>query len=260
MDRLQKRRIIEDLQSWAVLVVGFPAGGILAIVAYRLFGDLSPYRPYEAVVAVLIAATAALLLWNATSLAAAYAAACASLPNLVRRCCVLFVQRVGNGRSREVIRRGLGLSVGISMACGSAFPAFALSADSDTSTAPHQGASETVPVADDLLWGSEASGDHVPADDAQAESIAPDLGEPPANTQFTGANNGKDNTETPQVHTVHAGDSLWMIASAHLGSEATPEAIAEMWQQIYRLNQHTIGANPHLIFTGQVLTLPKEPS
>ncbi|WP_026460065.1 LysM peptidoglycan-binding domain-containing protein [Schaalia suimastitidis] len=260
MDQLQQRRIVQDLQSWAVLVVGFPAGGILAIVAYRLFEDLSPYRPHEAVVAFLVAATSVLLLWNTISLAAAYAAACASLPHLIRRCCVVFVQHLGNGRSREMIRRGLGLSVGISMACGSAFPAFALSADPDTSTAPHQGASETVPAADDLLWGSDASGEHVPADDVQGEGIAQGLGEPPANTQSTGSDDGKENTDTPQVYTVHAGDSLWTIASSHLGAEATPEAITEMWQHIYTLNQHTIGANPHLIFPGQVLTLPKEPS
>jgi nucleoid-associated protein YgaU len=49
-------------------------------------------------------------------------------------------------------------------------------------------------------------------------------------------------------HVVRHGDSLSLIARRYLGS-------ASRWPEIYYLNQHKI-ANPHWIFTGQMLAIP----
>lgn len=51
------------------------------------------------------------------------------------------------------------------------------------------------------------------------------------------------------TYTVVEGDTLWDIAGAQLGD-------VNRWPEIYALNMDTIGANPDLIFPGQVLTLP----
>lgn len=58
-----------------------------------------------------------------------------------------------------------------------------------------------------------------------------------------------DERESATTYTVVEGDSLWEIAARLLGDPAR-------WEDIYELNQDTIGANPSLIIPGMVLTLP----
>lgn len=55
---------------------------------------------------------------------------------------------------------------------------------------------------------------------------------------------------------VHAGDSLWRIASRHLGPEATASQVAAEWPRWYAANREVIGDDPHLLLPGQVLTAP----
>jgi nucleoid-associated protein YgaU len=55
---------------------------------------------------------------------------------------------------------------------------------------------------------------------------------------------------------VKTGDSLWSIAAAELGPNATAEAIAGRWPQWYEANRQLIGPNPNLIIPGQVLNPP----
>jgi nucleoid-associated protein YgaU len=55
---------------------------------------------------------------------------------------------------------------------------------------------------------------------------------------------------------VKAGESLWSIAAAELGPNATTEAIAGRWPQWYEANRQLIGPNPNLIVPGQVLNPP----
>jgi hypothetical protein len=56
--------------------------------------------------------------------------------------------------------------------------------------------------------------------------------------------------------TVSAGDSLWSIAAALLGTDATPASIAAAWPQLWQANATTIGPNPGLIHPGQTLAVP----
>lgn len=52
-----------------------------------------------------------------------------------------------------------------------------------------------------------------------------------------------------KTYTVKSGDSLWKIAQKLLGD-------GSRWKEIYNLNQSIIGANPNLIYPGQVYNLP----
>jgi resuscitation-promoting factor RpfA len=56
---------------------------------------------------------------------------------------------------------------------------------------------------------------------------------------------------------VKPGDSLWSIAAEVLGT-SDPARIARYWPRIHRTNRELIGADPNLIFPGQVLELPDE--
>jgi resuscitation-promoting factor RpfA len=58
---------------------------------------------------------------------------------------------------------------------------------------------------------------------------------------------------------VKPGDSLWSIA-AEILETSDPARIARYWPLIHRSNRELIGANPNLIFPGQVLELPDETS
>lgn len=55
---------------------------------------------------------------------------------------------------------------------------------------------------------------------------------------------------------VRRGDTLWTIAARHLGTYATPAAIAKEWPRWYAANRRLVGADPDLILPGQVLTAP----
>jgi len=52
------------------------------------------------------------------------------------------------------------------------------------------------------------------------------------------------------VVVVRAGDSLWRIAERLLPADASPAEVASLTTRLYRLNRHTIGADPDLLFPG----------
>ncbi len=52
------------------------------------------------------------------------------------------------------------------------------------------------------------------------------------------------------------GDTLWDIAAARLGTNATNPEIAAEWPRWYAKNRELIGSNPDLIFPGQRLLPP----
>lgn len=58
-------------------------------------------------------------------------------------------------------------------------------------------------------------------------------------------------------YTVEPGDTLWDIAATHLAPTlGSPARIQRHWQQIYRANRPTIGADPDLIHPGTRLDVP----
>lgn len=60
--------------------------------------------------------------------------------------------------------------------------------------------------------------------------------------------------------TVVAGDTLWDLAAAQLGSLATDAECAELWPQWYELNQSVIGPEPDRLLPGQILRVPPLPA
>lgn len=58
------------------------------------------------------------------------------------------------------------------------------------------------------------------------------------------------------THVVIAGQSLWMIAEARLGADATPATVARESARWYQHNRTLIGPDPDLILPGQVLAVP----
>lgn len=60
----------------------------------------------------------------------------------------------------------------------------------------------------------------------------------------------------PDRHLVAPGDSLWRIAAAELGRDATAQQVAASWPRWYAVNRATIGADPNLLRPGQLLRDP----
>lgn len=56
--------------------------------------------------------------------------------------------------------------------------------------------------------------------------------------------------------TVLAGDTLWDIAAAHLGAEASDVQIALEWPRWYAANRGLIGSDPDVLLPGQILLAP----
>lgn len=69
-------------------------------------------------------------------------------------------------------------------------------------------------------------------------------------------------TRAPAPDTVRAevvvqrGDTLWSLARAHTGPQATDVAVAAAVEELYEANAHVIGDDPDLLLPGQVLHLP----
>jgi hypothetical protein len=66
--------------------------------------------------------------------------------------------------------------------------------------------------------------------------------------------------DTDGAVTVRAGDSLWSIAAAHLGRDATAAQIAAAWPRWYAENRRVVGDDPTLILPGQRLHPPSAPA
>ncbi|WP_298583681.1 LysM peptidoglycan-binding domain-containing protein [uncultured Kocuria sp.] len=56
--------------------------------------------------------------------------------------------------------------------------------------------------------------------------------------------------------TVVRGDTLWSLAAASLGPEASEEQIARAWPHWYELNRHVLVDGPHRLLPGQRLLVP----
>lgn len=58
-------------------------------------------------------------------------------------------------------------------------------------------------------------------------------------------------------HVVVRGESLWSIAAGTLDAGSSPADIADASMRWYHTNRATVGANPDLIYPGQVLSEPE---
>lgn len=69
-----------------------------------------------------------------------------------------------------------------------------------------------------------------------------------------------DSPVSERTYRVKPGDSLWAIACRDLSVESKPteQQIDAHWREIYRLNGDLIGADPNLIYPGQILVLPQQ--
>lgn len=65
-------------------------------------------------------------------------------------------------------------------------------------------------------------------------------------------------TADPSV-VVRRGDTLWSIAAAHLGPDATDAEITRAWPRWHETNAATIGPDPHALRAGTVLSPPPTP-
>lgn len=63
-------------------------------------------------------------------------------------------------------------------------------------------------------------------------------------------------TPPPSEVTVLAGDTLWDIASRHLGPAASDVDVALHWPRWYEANRSRIGENPDVLLPGQILKAP----
>ena len=75
-----------------------------------------------------------------------------------------------------------------------------------------------------------------------------------APTRYTDLCSGHPLRTATQV--VQSGDTLWGLAAAELGPDATDSAIAARWPHWYAANRTLIGPNPDLLHPGQVLHIP----
>ena len=66
---------------------------------------------------------------------------------------------------------------------------------------------------------------------------------------------GRSDAVTTAV--VRDGDSLWTLAAAQLGPQATDADIAAHWPRWYERNRAVIGDDPDLILPGQVFEVPR---
>ena len=81
---------------------------------------------------------------------------------------------------------------------------------------------------------------------AQDPSVGSALG---ALTAWEQAGDRTGEPARPGSYTVVKGDCLWTIAKRFYGS-------GESWRTLYEANRAVVGANPNLIYPGQVLTIP----
>lgn len=83
-----------------------------------------------------------------------------------------------------------------------------------------------------------------PAPTVRPQPVVRLLGPTPASTE-------------PGEVVVRRGDTLWAIASRHLGPHPSDAEIARAWPAWHDANRHVIGEDPDLLLPGQVLHSPR---
>jgi hypothetical protein len=140
---------------------------------------------------------------------------------------------------------------------GAATPAWGVSPASAVSAASHP-----APRADPLEWPGLTTRHPLPSPRPPVRVRPPGRVRRPARAPRVGLVSAAPTraAERHRVVTVRTGDSLWSIAAAHLGHDASAAAIATAWPRWYAENRHVIGNDPSLIRPGQRLRPPDPPA
>jgi len=77
---------------------------------------------------------------------------------------------------------------------------------------------------------------------------------PPRQPPVPPSREGADSN--PTTYVVRDGDTMWKVTGLALGLRSTPAKIATSWRAIWDANRPTIGTNPNVLQTGQVLIIP----
>lgn len=233
------------------------AGWALITVLRRASGTIfGPGRTSvdELVTAVAAVAALAVLLWITIGLLAAVIGA---LPGRFGRPARLLRDRI----APEAARRWAGLLLGVAVAStvvpggAAAAPVAVVSADiggGDTTadvTAPEP---NWLPVANPTANPTVST----ESDAAPAPQWTPAPVRPQPPVSLTAARETRAGSTAGHEVVVRRGDTLWDLAAAHLGPDASDAEIATEWQHWYLENRLVIGHDPDLILPGQVLTIP----
>jgi nucleoid-associated protein YgaU len=100
-----------------------------------------------------------------------------------------------------------------------------------------------------LAEGAPASSESAPKPQQTAPSPEPTQKSGPAETGPT-ETGPTQKSGAMGTHTVRPGDTLYSITMARTGGAS------DSWQELYEANEDVVGANPDLIYPGQILELP----
>jgi hypothetical protein len=269
------------------------SGGAFCLVAAWVFGHVAgagwptrgPARADEVVLALAAWAGLAIALWLALGL---FLGALALLPGAIGRGCAAVAARITPRLVRDMLRLALGASVGtLALPTGAAAEphgvggtdviapaplldpgyhqtrhADAISPLSAASTAsssitPTAGAT-SVPVggirpSTRAGQPSASAGDPVPGPGWRPTRPLPTLD---SGQSALLAPSPRRQTAMIDTVTVRRGDTLWSIAAAHLGQEATAAEVAREWPRWYAANEASIGDDPDVIQPGTRLVPP----
>ena len=176
-----------------------------------------------------------------------------AVPGALGRCATTVSGRI----TPAVVRRTVGGMVGAAVIAGPAGPAFAAQGTGPGMTASATATATVVPT---VSSAAAAALRDLPLPERPTATAVPIQTKVPAHTTgpaiATAAPRRALSPGTPEV-VVHRGDTLWDIASRHLGPGASSAEIAAAWPQWWRANVEVIGDDPDLLRPGQILTAPR---
>lgn len=242
----------------AVICLLAPNPRSVATAARHPQGYVDSVGPDEAALTGLAALAWCVLAWFALGLAFTAAAA---LPGAVGRWCDRAADRVLPTAFRRTAALVLGVSVAATGGVASAKALFA------SGGAPRELASisladpidrhlpEHAPPELRLDWPTTPAAPSAPA------AIDPDWPTATPTERHAPPTPPRASDAEQQTVVVHAGDTLWHLAAAHLGQRLgrapTDAQIAAEWPRWHDANRAVIGADPDLLHPGQQLVVPR---
>jgi len=236
---------------------------LLLVVRLRSVTDvaMSTLRVEQAVEIGVVAVGAALTGWLASSMVIATVCAVARAlgggwsagERLVQRCAPALVRRT------LVLALGAGISLslgGVAHASGADL-GWAPTTPAASAHVPH-GAAESAPAPGAADARAHADAPATTADATSGSPVSPiaSPATPQAATPPVDPAEPAPGSPEPRQVTVRPGDSLWALAAADLGPEASDAEIAAAWPRWYAANTATIGSDPEVILPGQTLDVP----